>query len=281
MYKILLTIKNKIIKVGLTETIFLITKALLKKVGIEIIDPVIRRQLQLSSEINILLKSTVSYGPFKGLKLSKDIWWGKTDRANMLLGLYEQEITAELMNLPSEYNIFIDIGAADGYYGLGVVVGKLFSKSHCFEINKKGQDVIANSAIENGISSHVTIHGAANSDFLDRFSDDDLSKSVLLIDIEGGEFELLNKASLRRLKNSIIFIELHNKFLKNSDAILQRLKFDSSEYFTSKEFTTTSRDLSKFPELREYCDTDRWLIASEGRPFLMSWIRFDPKLKEL
>lgn len=96
MYKILLTIKNKIIKVGLTETIFLITKALLKKVGIEIIDPVIRRQLQLSSEINNLLKSTVSYGPFKGLKLSKDIWWGKTDRANMLLGLYEQEITAEL-----------------------------------------------------------------------------------------------------------------------------------------------------------------------------------------
>ena len=278
MYKLILTVKYKLIKLGLMETTFLIYKNLLGKLGIEIIDPVTKRQLKLSSDINDLFKSTVSYGPFKGLILSKEIWWGKTDRANMLLGLYEQEITSELLNVPGDYDIFIDIGAADGYYGIGVIVGKLFKKSHCFELSTKGQDVIKKSAEENGVRDNIFVHGVANEGFLDQFSNDELARSVLLIDIEGGEFELLNKTSLERLKKSIIFIELHNEFLEDGEAKLKKLKLDASEHFIIEKFTTTSRDLSIFPELRNYSDTDRWLMTSEGRPFLMTWLRLDPKL---
>jgi len=37
-----------------------------------------------------------------------------------------------------------------------------------------------------------------------------------------------------------------------------------------------SRDLSTYPELQQWNDLDRWLICSEGRAQLMSWVRFDP-----
>ena len=37
-----------------------------------------------------------------------------------------------------------------------------------------------------------------------------------------------------------------------------------------------ARDLSWIPELDAMNDSDRWLICSEGRPKLMSWLIFAP-----
>ena len=75
--------------------------------------------------------ATVAYGPFKGLKFSSDAWWGR-ERASMILGLYEQEVLESLTNIPKKYKSFIDLGAADGYYGIGVLVNNLFENSICF-----------------------------------------------------------------------------------------------------------------------------------------------------
>ncbi len=52
---------------------------------------------------------------------------------------------------------------------------------------------------------------------------------------------------------------------------------DAKNFHKVSTITTSSRDLSRFPELRNYEDSDRWLIASEGRPRLMTWLRLDPK----
>ena len=52
---------------------------------------------------------------------------------------------------------------------------------------------------------------------------------------------------------------------------------DIRPFFKVSTLKTSSRDLSRFSELSEYSDSERWLIASEGRPRLMSWLRLDPK----
>ena len=52
----------------------------------------------------------------------------------------------------------------------------------------------------------------------------------------------------------------------------------SKPFFKISTLATTSRDLSKFSELFDYEDSDRWLIASEGRPKLMTWLRLDPRV---
>jgi hypothetical protein len=81
----------------------------------------------------------------------------------------------------------------------------------------------------------------------------------------------------KALKGSIIFIELHPWMVENGAQKLAKLKSEASIDFNITEITTTSRDMSVFPELRNFNDTDRWLICSESRKQLMTWFRLDPK----
>jgi len=98
-----------------------------------------------------------------------------------------------------------------------------------------------------------------------------------LIDIEGAEFSLLNSELFSHLKKSIIFIELHDWFFEDGEKKMAKLIDDAKPFFKISRLTTTSRDLSKFPELFDYPDSERWLIASEGRSKLMTWLRLDPR----
>lgn len=218
----------------------------------------------------------VKYGAFKGLKFSTQTWWGGTDRASMLLGLYEQEVLLSLQQLPKKYRYFIDVGAADGYYGVGVIVGKLFEKSWCYEISEKGQATIRANGELNNVSHRIAIRGKADNNFSKEFSLEDAAASVLFVDIEGAEFDLLNEELFEKFKHSVIFIELHNWFFHNGDERLNTLKIHAEKFFKITTLTTTSRDLSVFDELQELSDTDRWLICSEGRGRLMIWWRLDP-----
>jgi hypothetical protein len=239
-------------------------------------DPVHERRVLLARQIDELFGSVVRYGPFRGLKLMTDSWWGSNDRAGVLLGIYEQELLLSLQNIPPRYRTFVDLGAADGYYGVGVLINKMFDNSHCFEISAIGRKIIQRNADLNGVSERVKIHGLAESDFYKHFSSGELTRTVLFVDIEGGEFDLFSKKCLSEFSQSIIFIELHDWYFKDGREKLQRLTDDAKSFFSITELTTTSRDLSQFSELRRFSDTDRWLICSEGRGQLMTWLRLDP-----
>ena len=256
---------------------FKLLKMGLLKLGIG--NSIKKRKLKLSLLIDKLFNSTVAYGPFKGLKLSANAWWGESDKASMLLGIYEQEVLTSLLNVPKSHKTFIDLGAADGYYGIGVLINKHYDQSYCFEMSKKGQLTIAKNAKLNLVNNKVIIHGKAEKDFFKLLSTGQLSSSVLLIDIEGGEFDLLDANLFKALKGSIIFIELHPWMVENGANKLAKLKSEASMDFDITEITTTSRDMSVFPELKNFNDTDRWLICSESRKQLMTWFRLDPKSK--
>ena len=247
------------------------------KLGIRKSDAIQKRRIEISKQLDELFKSTVQYGPFKGLKLSPKTWWGSTDRASMLLGLYEKNVLESLQKIPKKYTTFIDLGAADGYYGIGVLVNNLFQKSICFEISEEGRQTIIENAQLNNVLNKVEIRGIAKNDFYHEFSTHTLSNTVLFIDIEGAEFELIDKETFNAFNNSIIFVELHDWFFEDGEEKLQKLKNDSTSTHLLTELTMGSRDLSIFPELNKLHDNDRWLICSEGRGQLMTWLRFDPK----
>ena len=195
----------------------------------------------------------------------------------MLLGLYDQEVLASLTQLPKKYQYFIDIGAADGYYGVGVIVGKFFKKSFCYEISEQGQKTIEANAKINDVTAKIEIRGKAVSNFYKDFSQNEADQSVLFVDIDGGEFELFSSEIFEKFKNSVVFFELHEWLFPDGKERLERLKNDAEKHFKITTLTTTSRDLSVFEELREMSDSDRWLICSERRPRLMTWWRLDPK----
>jgi hypothetical protein len=234
------------------------------------------RRANISSILQQHFDGVIRYGPFKGFKFSESSWWGASDRASMLLGIYEQEVLSSLQKIPKNYRYFIDIGAADGYYGAGVIVGKLFEKSWCYEISEQGQKTIQANAKINNVSDHVVVRGKASGDFYLEFSADDAAQSVLFVDIEGGEFELFNDELFDRFKKSVIFIELHDWLFPDGSERLDRLRTEAEKYFQITSLTTKGRDLSVFQELQQMSDSDRWLICSEGRGRLMTWWRLDP-----
>lgn len=93
---------------------------------------------------------------------------------------------------------------------------------------------------------------------------------MILIDIEGGEFDLLTPEVLERLTGATLIVEAHD--FGHNDGRLPELVKRVGRYFDVQEITTGSRDLSGFPFLRSWSDDDRWLMCSEGRPQLMTWM---------
>ncbi len=244
---------------------------------VEHADAIHRRRITIAKQLDTLYNSTVRYGPFNGLKLTRDHSWCSTDRGSMLLGLYEKEVLESLTNIPKQYNTFIDVGAADGYYGIGVLINNLFEHSYCYEISERGRQTIKENAILNNVLDMVEIRGIANKQFYSEIPITIIEKAVLFIDIEGAEFDLVDKATFDAFKKSIIFIELHEWLCKDGQEKRQKLCNDSVATHVATEIRMGARDLSKFAELKTFHDNDRWLICSEGRGQLMTWLRFDPK----
>lgn len=261
---------------GFVGACYLTLDWLLGLFGVRMLDAFTRRRISLSRELDRQLNSTVAYGPFKGLKLSAGAWWGAADRGAMLLGMYEQELLDALQTLPPNYDTFVDIGAADGYYGIGMTRCRGMKASWCFEMSAAGQELIRKNAELNGVAGSVEIRGAADANFLTALQGLECENVVLFVDIEGGEFELLDDSAFQKFCRSIIFVELHDWFYEDGNERLNRLKATATRTHTITEICTGGRNPSRYSELAKLGDTDRWLICSEGRRRLMTWWRLDP-----
>lgn len=234
------------------------------------------RRLKIAEFLDLHFDSTIAYGPLKGFRFTNQAWWNKKDRGGMLLGLYEQEVLSCLTNAPSSHRTFIDLGAADGYYGVGVLVNRLFDESYCFELSDHGRDVILENARVNQVDDLVHIYGKADRDFYRHIPSAKRSNSVLLIDIEGGEFELLTDEVMNEFKQSVMIIELHPHLVSEGEEQVSALHERASRYFDASIIKTGTRDLSGFPILEQFSDDNRWLVCSEGRTVLMSWLVLTP-----
>jgi len=239
------------------------------------------RRHQISNDLTQRLNRTVKYGNFKGMKFANESIWGASDSANMLLGLYEREISDLLMLLAMTENRrqLIDCGAADGFFAIGALVSGEFNFVWAFEQSEQQRVNLKQNAKANSLDMQIEILGTAEEDFLKKLEMDDkfqFESSTFLIDIEGGEYKILNDSNLLRLKNSVLIIELHD-FSKDQKldrtALLERARDTHCGYL----FSTGARDLSAFHELDYLSDSNRWLICSEGRPRVMDWLVLFPR----
>lgn len=225
------------------------------------------------------MNHTVGYGPFRGMRLATESRWSAADRGSMLLGIYEQEILRVLERVSQGRRVLVDVGAADGYYAIGALRSSLFEYVVCFEIDPVGQRVIAQQADFNGVASRITILGEATENFLREARaahDFDNNEVVVLMDIEGGEFDLLSDHIVEDLKDAVLIIELHDFeqiALSKAAELINRLE---ARFFVSV-LTQQDRNPNAFEELCGWSDDDRWLLCSESRQKSMRWLVCEPK----
>lgn len=123
----------------------------------------------------------------------------------------------------------------------------------------------------NQIRDNYEIRNIATSNFLSEFTDSELVDALILVDIEGSEYELFKDVDMSRLRQSLVIIELH-EFVDESDLKVENLLLKLSTTHLISVIHTGPRNLDSFMELEGIPDSDRWLIISGGRPKNMKWV---------
>ena len=107
-------------------------------------------------------------------------------------GTYEQEIQPIIeKEINKQYEVFINIGAADGYYSIGMALWGNCSKIISFECSQKARDLQYKLAVLNKVQERFSIRDRCEKDDLKNYLKG-FKNALILCDIEGYEYELLN-----------------------------------------------------------------------------------------
>lgn len=246
-----------------------------KALGVE--DPITRARSKVLQRVVEQHRHVVAYGPFRGLKLDPDVWWGRYDLTTKLLGVYEEHVTAKLCELLREtHGPFVDIGAADGYFAAGVAVGRLADEVYAYEINEEGRRKLKKSVRLNGCEDRVSVEQEANYESM-RCLIDARRTVVGLIDIEGAEYDFLDYRMLDLMRNCYLVVELHPWLVESGSEKEGQLINLANDVFQVSFIERDSYRPNRFTELQEFSDHERLLAFSEGRKRNMKWLVLEPK----
>lgn len=237
----------------------------------------------LSQHLRRAFSNVVAYGPLKGFNIGETQTWSQSaDAGVQLIGFYEKEVLDTVFGSGRRYRCLINVGAGDGYWGVGLVQAGIVQRSICFESNPESRATIAACADLNGVTERVTVLEKADHDFLDRseLRDEDLAETLFIIDIEGGEFELLDEVNLERISRAELIVELHGSFIVDDPGVEQQFLARLENFFACEILITGARDPSRVAEMASWSDADRWLCCAEGRPFLMRWVHCLPRSRK-
>ena len=233
-----------------------------------------KKRRELSKKISRIFNYRVQQGPFKNMILSEKQYWDIGDNGGKILGIYEKEIQDLIVKIQEkeEYTTFIDIGGADGFYAIGSVASNLFKECIVFETSKRGRKSIFNNAKLNKVEDMISIQGIATDSAILELSNK-INHSLILCDIEGGEFKLFSNKLLEKLCSSNIIIEIH-RVTKEDELDLEKR---ASKLFNINKVIQNPRSLYIFDELKSFSDNNRSLLLSEGRSHVQEWWHLSPK----
>jgi hypothetical protein len=173
--------------------------------------------------------------------------------------------------------LFIDIGAADGFYALGVLHANLAQRTIAFEITNEGRSVISQTSAMLALSDRISIEGACTESNL-KSTLKSLSvdqQLIVLCDVEGAEYEIFSDSVLSMLSKAHVFIEIHD-YSEERKALYEALKVRAARWFRLEEIRKGGRNPYHYAELADLNDTDHWLVCSEGRDPDQKWLAMRP-----
>lgn len=235
------------------------------------------RRKRVSKMIYNEYQGVVQNGIFKGLKLTHDTNTSAGVLGSKVLGFYENIVMENILSRAPFHNI-INLGSADGYFAIGMLIKKLANRAICFEITESGRKSIEKNALLNHCSEKLNIFGKADSEFHKKIKDSglDLTNSLIICDIEGGEFEYIQVDMFTQFKNTTWVIELHDR-IQDLDCNLRKdliKKIPSNlNYRIIKSQPINWTDNTRLETLS---DNDRALLFSEGRKQIGEWIIIHP-----
>lgn len=258
------------------DGIWRVISILLKKINIstKFSSFIEKKKFYLIKNLSRKSKNTVLHGLYKSVKLSNQVNWNKdlSDLGPKLLGCYEQQVQDQIIYLKKKYNLkyFINFGSAEGFHALGLLKNNIFKKAFVFEKDLKTRKILINNIKINNIHN-IAVFENAQFNPISNFLKKNGNKTLFLIDIEGEEFNILNKKNILTLKNSFLIIENHENFVNNKKIKKKFFKLINNNFLVSY-LENSSRNPHSYKCLEYLNDDEKFLLMSENRPCNMNWL---------
>jgi hypothetical protein len=148
----------------------------------------------------------VQTGPFAGME-----YIGQARSSVLLpklLGTYEDEIHPALEALlATPYRAVVDIGAAEGYYAVGLALRLPTATVFAYDLDPVARGLCQQLAARNGVADRVVVR--------DRFTPDRLGelpagRVLVVCDVDGYEVELFTPATASSWAAADLIVELHD-----------------------------------------------------------------------
>lgn len=197
------------------------------------------------------------------------------------LGTYECELIPLLHDLQRvAFAAIIDVGAAEGYYAVGSAIKWPQAIVTAFESTEQGRDAIEELAHLNGVNDRITIRGHCDVGALLEVVPSE-SESLVIMDVEGAEYDLLQPLLVTGYRRAHIVVELHERIYPELDAVVRR-RFSATHDVV--ETWTRERTTADFAEPRSSLLRllfRRSLVAAvdEWRGGPMRWLYLQPKAR--
>lgn len=223
----------------------------------------------------------VHSGPFAGMHYIHDTMSG--GYVPKVLGIYERELHPTIARL-SKLGIktVLNIGAADGYYAVGLCRMFPTLRVLAFETEPRGREYVRAMAEQNAVSSQVEVLGNCDPAGLQAALQEPRA-SLVLCDVEGYEDVLMDPDKIPALREAWLLVEIHDN--KNS-GVSERIRARFEKTHTIETIWQTKRAAADFPFITPYTQSlaPEHLAAAvdEGRPVRdgstpMSWFWMTPK----
>jgi len=212
---------------------------------------------------------TVQRGPFQGILLS-DEGWNEWTFMPKVLGSYESELHESFsVVLDRGYSTILNIGAAEGYYAVGLAKKLPETTIHAFEKDEERRSLCRTNAAINEVADRIHVSGLCDGDRLRSY--DLRDDCFILCDIEGAEKHLLNPQEIPGLQEADILVELHDNDRTASKTLGETLFDRFSDTHHVVPITTRRRYPSDFEELGILDWDEKEIALSEHRTLRNGW----------
>lgn len=215
----------------------------------------------------------VRTGPFAGMRYPPRRLRDVDAAVAKLLGTYEREIAwvferAIAQGVPA----FVDVGCADGYYGVGMAHASPATTTYAFDLAPSARGLCAATAAFSGVAPRVRIGKRLTHDALAALPTDG---ALVLCDVEGAEVELLDARAARLLATAVVVVEVHEQQRPGAG---ERLRAAFADTHDALAVAQQPRAESP-PALRGWTLEERARALHEFRDPRLHWLVLEPKAR--
>ncbi|MFA5041491.1 MAG: class I SAM-dependent methyltransferase [Bdellovibrionales bacterium] len=212
----------------------------------------------LGNGLRLLVGDKVYAGPFKDMVLTNDAFFAYG--SPVLLGCYEHELHPVFEKVfTDDYTHVLNIGCSVGYYAVGLARRMPHVTVEAFDIDPEARRKCLDMARANNVEDRVRVSG----EFLGKdFANYGDKKTLVLMDIECAEKELLDPEKFPALRKMDVIVEMHDLL----DGTISKILTDR---FAPSHTINVVRNRPIMPDVGGLLPEDYYLDPYDN--FLMGW----------